>query len=305
MSILKHSKQSFLYFDTTSTILTPGCPLIGEVHLVLARPMQTKKVMVSFEGRVHVGHKSDVVCSMSQVLFADDQAQWLPAGQHRFPFQLELPAKIPATSRIPQGLVEYQLQATASSKSIFSPDVHAVKEMVVLPPPTVPHTLCGKTVAGVLYSASAFCDAHRRIRLLFHLSARSTIRSFRCGLRQSVQWRSSVEHECINYENYPLGWMSPPELDSQSIADTILFVLPSNLPQDSEGHLLDIKYHVVIRMTVDDDTSIITLELPVVIPFHDYPGSPPPEYTPIEPPPTYLQAIHFLPIVPAYAPSCN
>lgn len=203
-----------------------GCVLKGTCHVHAQRPVKLRRLMIRFEGRSKVSLRGHGPISMSSPEFNeirmiysktidfieeddDGRIHTLPAGEHVFDFEFDLPSTLPASFKGKYGSIRYRLFANLYRPSLFSSDVHATRDIIlrrsVMSDLTslsdIIDTVHGENKAEqIKYSATAPAMAYREgglvrldLSVLLGRPEFQSVRSVTCALRETVQYRTTGE----------------------------------------------------------------------------------------------------------------
>ncbi|CAG8700119.1 5094_t:CDS:2 [Rhizophagus irregularis] len=121
--------EPILYFrgDTEESV---GCFLRGNLILNLPKPTKIRKIEMKFVGSASNRNDS---CEEQEIMSHNCTSKFnlIPAGIHKYPFELFIPGNVPETIDTERGLVHYKLSATAI-RSGLSPNLHVSQYVPII-----------------------------------------------------------------------------------------------------------------------------------------------------------------------------
>ncbi|KAI7883284.1 hypothetical protein K492DRAFT_126532 [Lichtheimia hyalospora FSU 10163] len=266
--------------------ISEGCTLKGICVLHVHRPIHTRKLVISLEGRCKINVRSStsmaapspegVECRSLINKYKNIDCEYFDIGEYVHPFEFELPATLPASFRGKHGYILYRLEAVLHRRrrsTVMHRLVRVSRDICIrrcLLNDAMQHSVYD-TIRGdehtdkLTYSANAPTMVYREgglvpLTLTIDLTHPGTqvVRSVTCALRERILFQTTGQQSltCQSVSKtddlFPLGWST---------------FYPSDNPKYNPNHKHEYNavFRICPRVNADINTRLIRITHALVV----------------------------------------
>lgn len=273
--------------------ISEGCTLKGICVLHVQRPIHTRKLVISLEGRCKVNVRSTtsmatpapegIECRSLINKVQNIDCEYFDHGEYTYPFEFELPATLPASFRGKNGYIRYRLEAVLHRRrrsTMMHRLVRVSRDICIrrcLLNDAMQHSVYD-TIHGhehsdkVSYSANAPTMVYREgglvpLTLTIDLAHPGTqiVRSVTCALRERIHYQTTGQQSltCQSVSKtddlFPLGWSTfypsdNPKYDPNHKHEyNAVFRICPRVNADINTRLIRITHALVVNIMIQQD----------------------------------------------------
>ncbi|KAJ8660509.1 hypothetical protein O0I10_003555 [Lichtheimia ornata] len=275
--------------------VSEGCTLKGICVLHVHRPIHTRKLVISLEGRCKINVRSTtsmatpspegIECRSLINKIKNVDCEYFDHGEYAYPFEFELPATLPASFRGKNGYIRYRLEAVLHRRrrsSVMHRLVRVSRDICIrrcLLSDAMQHSVYD-TIHGhehsdkLSYSANAPTMVYREgglvpLTLTIELTHPGTqiVRSVTCALRERILYQTTGQQSltCQSVSKtddlFPLGWSTfypsenPKYNPNHKHEYNAVFRICPRVNADINTRLIRVTHALVVNIMVQQDNN--------------------------------------------------